>query len=104
VTEFVVAPVSALAEGEARGFTVEGRELVLCKVDGVVCALSGICTHEDLPLDGGEVEDGVLSCPWHGAQYDVLTGRVLALPAVRPLRVFRSRVDECGLVRVEIDD
>lgn len=99
-----MAPISAVAEGEARAFTVEGRELVLCKVDGEVCALAGICTHEDLPLDGGTVEDGVLTCPWHGAKYDVRTGRVLALPAVRPLRVYRARVEEGGHVRVEIDD
>ena len=99
-----MAPLSALAEGEARAFYAHGQEIVLCLLDGEVCALDGICTHEDLPLDGGLVEGGVLTCPWHGARYDVRTGRVLALPAVRPLQVYRSRVDGEGRVHVEIDD
>lgn len=101
--EHDVAPLSALVEGEARAFRVNGEEVVLCRHEGEVSALHGICTHEDLPLDGGHVEDGVLTCPWHGARYDVRTGRVLALPAVRPLRVYRSRVDDDGRVHVEIN-
>jgi len=104
VSEHEVARLSTLPEGEARAFEVAGERVVLCRADAEVCALHGICTHEDRPLDGGLVEDGVLTCPWHGARYDVRTGRVLALPAVRPLRVYRSRVEDEGSVHVEIDD
>lgn len=104
MSEHDVAPLSALSEGEARGFQVNGEEIILCRLKDEVCVLHGICTHEDLPLDGGTVEDGVLTCPWHGARYDVRTGRVLALPAVRPLQVYRSRVDDDGRVRVEMGD
>ena len=99
-----IAPLSALAEGEARAFDIDGDEIVLCKFEGEVCALHGICTHEDLPLDGGLIEDGVLTCPWHGAKYDIRTGRVLALPAVRPLKVYSSRVDDDGRVHVDMSD
>lgn len=104
MSEHFVAVVRAVPEHEAAGFTVAGREIVLCRVNGVVCALSGICTHEDLPLDGGTIENGVLTCPWHGARYDVRTGRVRALPAVRPLRTYDVRVDEQGRIHVDIDD
>jgi nitrite reductase/ring-hydroxylating ferredoxin subunit len=72
--EIDVAALSAVPEGEARGFEVEGEEIVLCNVDGEIYALQGMCTHEDLPLDGGEVEDGVLTCEWHGAAFDVCSG------------------------------
>ena len=68
--EFLVSPRSALSTTEARAFIVGGREIVLCDVDGEVYALDGICTQEDLPLDGGENDDGVLECPWLGADYD----------------------------------
>lgn len=104
MTRFRVARAEAVTEGEAHAVTVEGHEIVLCRVEGRVCALSGICTHEDLPLAGGPVEDGVLTCPWHGARYEVRTGRVLALPALRPLRVYPVDVDGDGAVHVEIDD
>ena len=104
MSEHDVAPLSALAEGEARAFEVNGEEVVLCRYEGEVCALHGICTHEDLSLDGGEVQDGVLTCPWHGARYDIRTGRVLALPAIRPLKVYRSRVNDEGRVVIDLGD
>src|SRR5690606_24907051 len=86
--EVRVAKRSAVSATEARAFEVAGREILLCEVEGEVYALDGICTHEDLPLDGGEVEDGILECPWHGARYEVCTGQVRALPATRPLRTY----------------
>jgi 3-phenylpropionate/trans-cinnamate dioxygenase ferredoxin subunit len=97
--EVDVAALSAVPEGEARGFEVEGVEIVLCNVDGEIYALQGMCTHEDLPLDGGEVEDGVLTCEWHGAAFDVCSGAARTLPATRALRTFDARV-EGGRIRV----
>ena len=101
--EYLVSPRSALSTTEARAFTVGGREIVLCDVDGEVYALDGICTHEELPLDGGEIDDGLLECPWHGAVYEVCSGRVRALPATRPLQTFPVRVDAEGNVFVTIE-
>lgn len=102
--EVRAASRSAVSASEARAFLVEGREIVLCDVDGEIYALGGICTHEDLPLDGGEVEDGILECPWHGARYEVCTGRVCALPATRPLRTYPVRVAPDGGVYVTIPE
>lgn len=98
-----VAHRSDLSSTEARTFTVEGREIALCEVEGEVYALDGICTHEDLSLEGSEVDDGILECPWHGATYDACTGRVRGLPAIRPLQTFPVRVDEKGNVFVTIE-
>ncbi len=89
-------------EGEAVALEVDGHSVVLCRVEGEICALSAICTHEDRSLAGGEVEDGVVTCPWHGARFDVRTGRVLALPALRPLETFPVRVDAEGWVHVNV--
>src|SRR5687767_3610993 len=51
--EFEVTRITAVPEGEARGFTVAREEIVLCNVDGEIYALQGMCSHEELPLDGG---------------------------------------------------
>lgn len=102
--EIRAANRSAVSDVEVRAFTVAGREIVLCEVDGEIYALDGICTHEDLPLDGGEVEDGIVECPWHGARYEACTGRVRALPATRPLQAYPVRVDEAGDVFVTLPD
>ena len=101
--EHLVTQRSNISDTEARAFTVAGRELVLCDVEGEIYALDGICTHEDLPLDGGEIDDGILECPWHGATYEVCTGRVRGLPAITPLQSFPVRVDDEGNVFVDIE-
>ena len=90
--EIDVAALSAVPEGEARGFELEGKEIVLCNVEGEIYALQGMCTHQDLPLDGGEVEDGILTCEWHGAEFDVCSGSARTLPATRGLRTYEARV------------
>lgn len=101
--EYEVTRITAVPEGEARGFTVSGEEIVLCNVEGEIYALQGICTHEELPLDGGEIEDGILTCEWHGAQFDACTGEVRGLPATRSLKTYPARVDDEGRVFVTVD-
>lgn len=102
IRELDVAAITAVPEGEARGFDLEGQEIVLCNVDGEFYALQGKCTHQDLPLDGGEIEDGVVTCEWHGAEFDVCSGKALALPAVTGLRVYETRVEN-GRIYVKLD-
>ncbi len=103
MAEHEAAKTSAVPEGEARGFTVGGREIVLCNVEGEIYALEGTCTHEELPLDGGEVEDGTLTCEWHGATFDVCSGHATGLPATAPLKTYPTRVDDEGRIFVDIE-
>jgi nitrite reductase/ring-hydroxylating ferredoxin subunit len=102
MAEFEVTRVSSLSENEARGFKVGREEIVLCLLEGEVYAFQGECSHEALPLDGGEIEDGVLTCEWHGAQFDIRTGAVCSPPASVPLRGFSTRVDDLGRVFVTL--
>jgi nitrite reductase/ring-hydroxylating ferredoxin subunit len=102
MAEIEVAKLTAVPEGEARGFTAAGREIVLCNVEGEIYALEGTCSHEELPLDGGEVEDGTLTCDWHGATFDVCTGRATGLPATEGLKVYPTRVDGEGRIFVDV--
>lgn len=101
--EYDVAPLSDVRQDEAREYTVGGREIVLCNVEGEIYALQGMCSHEELPLDGGEVDGTTLVCNWHGATYDICTGRATGLPATEPLQTFATRVDD-GRVFVTIPD
>ena len=101
--EYEVATIGDIPEAEAREYTIGGREIVLCNVEGEIYALQGMCSHEDLPLDGGEVDGTELMCNWHGATYDVCTGRATGLPATEPLQTFETRVDD-GRVFVTIPE
>lgn len=99
-----VVMANSISENEARGFEVEGQEIVFMRVDGEIRAFAGMCTHERLPLDGGDIEDGVLTCCWHGARFDARTGQALALPAVKKLQQYDTRIGEDGRVYVTLPD
>jgi nitrite reductase/ring-hydroxylating ferredoxin subunit len=86
-TEYVeVAHLDDVRIGEIRRFVVDGSVRILVRLEDGVHALDGICTHQHAELAQGEVEDGVLWCPLHGAGYDVATGSVMSSPAVDGLR------------------
>jgi nitrite reductase/ring-hydroxylating ferredoxin subunit len=52
-----------------------GRIIAVFNVDGQFYALDGICPHAGGPLGQGRLAGGVVTCPWHGWQFDVTSGR-----------------------------
>lgn len=94
MTEFIkVAQVSDLEDGELLGFEVDGEPICLARVDGDVYAFTDNCTHIGGPLNEGELDGEVLTCPWHGAQFNVRTGKVLRGPARQDIQTYAVRVD-----------
>ncbi len=63
------------AEGRVQTSTVDGRSIALTRCGGRVGALDNHCPHQGGPLGEGSIEGGLLRCPWHGYDYDPLTGR-----------------------------
>ncbi len=61
-------------------------------VDGQVFALDNTCTHRGGPLAEGEVSGHEVTCPWHGATFDVRTGEVVGPPAQRAVARYGVRV------------
>jgi len=79
MSEFVpVCKVEDVPAGEARQFKVNGTEIALARVqDGECYAIGGRCTHLRAQLGKGELEGTVLTCPWHGSQFEVTTGKLV---------------------------
>jgi 3-phenylpropionate/trans-cinnamate dioxygenase ferredoxin subunit len=71
--------------------------------DGELRAIEDRCSHDDGPLCEGdwEPDECVVTCPRHGARFDLATGRPLSLPAFQPVAVFPVRVED-GIVQVEL--
>ena len=69
-----VAEPDALAEDSVTTVKAGGKVLALTRCKGRYGALDGICPHRGGPLGQGSIEDGWLICPWHGNDYDALTG------------------------------
>jgi nitrite reductase/ring-hydroxylating ferredoxin subunit len=70
-----VASVSDVAPGTGKEFVVAGRIVALFHLDSGFHALDGICPHAGGPLAQGFIRGDVVTCPWHGWQFDVTTGR-----------------------------
>ncbi len=68
--------------GTIREFAVDGKTIALANVDGSFHAINNTCLHRGGPLGQGELEGKVVTCPWHGWQYDVTTGKVTMNPSV----------------------
>ena len=80
-----------LVEDTPLGVVVDGIPVCLVRTGGEVFAVHDECTHEAVRLSEGEVVDGVIECWRHGSCFDLRTGAVLNLPAVRPVAVYPVR-------------
>ncbi len=87
-----VASTSEIAAGQARLVTVKSKEIVLFYVECTFFALNNACTHEEGPLAEGEVLGHEVTCPWHGAKFDIRTGEVLGPPAYEDVARYNVRV------------
>jgi nitrite reductase (NADH) small subunit len=81
--EIRVAAVSDIPPGAAREFTVGERVVALFNVDGTIYALDGICRHAGGPIGKGSLQGDVVTCPWHGWQYNVKSGQHCLTPRIR---------------------
>jgi nitrite reductase/ring-hydroxylating ferredoxin subunit len=70
-----IAAEGEVAPGECNEFVAGERIVALFNVDGAYYALDGICPHQGGPLGKGSLSGCIVTCPWHGFQFDVITGQ-----------------------------
>lgn len=88
-----VAQTAELAPGQAKAIESNGHAIALLNVDGTYYAIGNECTHVGGPLAEGSVAGGMVTCPWHGASFDVQTGKVLSPPAAEDVPTYPVRVE-----------
>jgi 3-phenylpropionate/trans-cinnamate dioxygenase ferredoxin subunit len=89
-------PVCTLAElGEDTAVSVNIGDEPVCvaRSEGKFYALRDVCSHAEIALSDGEIEDGTVECWLHGSRFELATGRPLGLPANRPVPTYPVRVD-----------
>lgn len=96
-----VGSVGDFTDDSLTAMTVAGQEIVLVRHQGSFYAVPDRCTHARKPLHDGSLEDGKLVCCYHGARFDLETGRG-TLPAIKPLQRYAVTV-EGDDVMVELD-
>ena len=103
MSDVPIGSAEAFAEGVGTLVEVDDERIAVFRVDGELWAIADRCSHAEASLSEGEVFDHEVECPRHGAVFDVRTGMPLSLPATKPVRTYRTRVDESGFVAVQID-
>jgi nitrite reductase (NADH) small subunit len=94
MSQFIkVATSSEVASGQAKLIEINGKEIGLFNVDGAFHAIDNTCTHVGGPLCEGEIEGAQVTCPWHGAVFDVTTGNVLGPPAPENVTRYNVRTE-----------
>lgn len=94
MSEFIkVATTDEVPPGQAKLVEVNGNEIALFNVDGSFHAIDNSCTHVGGPLCEGELAGAEVTCPWHGAVFDVTSGQVLGPPAASNVSRYNVRVD-----------
>ena len=87
-----VATTNEIEPGKARLFDVKGKPIALFNVDGQFFAVDNACTHRGGPLAEGAISGHEVTCPWHGARFDVRTGEVAGPPAQKGVARYGVRV------------
>jgi NAD(P)H-dependent nitrite reductase small subunit len=70
-----VARRSDIPEGTGKSIEAGGKRIAVFNISGEFHAIDDACLHRGGPLGEGEVEEAVVTCPWHLWQFDVTTGR-----------------------------
>ena len=80
-------------DGSAIRVVIDGMPVAIVRSDGEVYAIQDVCSHANVPLSEGEIEDTTIECWLHGSRFDLVTGRPTGLPATQPVPVYPVKLD-----------
>ncbi|MEW2132372.1 MULTISPECIES: non-heme iron oxygenase ferredoxin subunit [unclassified Streptomyces] len=85
--------LSELSEDTPKRVELDGTPVSVVKTEGEVYAIYDICSHANVSLSEGEVEDGQIECWLHGSCFDLRTGKPSGPPATRPVPVYPVKIE-----------
>ena len=97
-----VADVGELSPGEKKQTDLDGLEVALFNIDGEYYAIEDICTHEGAPLAHGKLAGEEITCPRHGARFNIKTGAALCMPAFESVDCYPVKIEGNDIL-VEVD-
>jgi nitrite reductase (NADH) small subunit len=87
------AKINEIAPGTIHELEVGGKTIALANVGGRFHAIENTCLHQGGPLGEGELEGSIVTCPWHGWQFDLTNGKIVQNPAVPGLACYEVRLE-----------
>ena len=98
-----IAATAEVPPGYATVVEAGDLSLAVCNVDGEFFVIDDHCTHDNGPLGEGQLYGDQIECPRHGARFNVRTGKVTRMPAVRPVRTYPITVED-GAIYIDVED
>ena len=77
-----------VADDSAIHVDIAGKPICIAMSQGELYAIYDVCSHADVPLSQGDVEDCTVECWLHGSRFDLRTGKPTGLPATRPVPIY----------------
>lgn len=88
----VVTGADELSDPGKMVVEIDDRFVILCKVAGEFYCIDDVCTHDGGTFGEGELYEHAISCPRHGAKFDIRTGQALLMPATEPTVAHKVKV------------
>lgn len=88
-----IAHVSDIPPNTGLRVEIDDFPIAVWNVDGELYATADTCSHEEASLSEGDVWDGRIECPMHGAQFDPASGEAVTPPAIMPIATFPLRIE-----------
>jgi 3-phenylpropionate/trans-cinnamate dioxygenase ferredoxin subunit len=99
---FSIASLSEIPPGGRKSVIIDETPALLLRIGDDFYCIEDVCTHDGQPLTDGPVADCQITCPRHGARFDLRTGKPTRMPATEPVRTFAVEVrGEDVVVRVK---
>lgn len=94
-------PAEEVIPGGKKAAKINGVWVLVCHSNDQLFAVSNVCSHQTKPLVSGRVRNCTITCPVHGAKFNLETGEALNLPATRPIDTYAVRVVD-GWIEVQV--
>ncbi len=95
---FVAANINEFNDGQMKSVSIDGNEILLCKIGNNYFALGANCTHYGAPLADGVLSGDRIICPWHHACFNAKTGDRIEPPANDSLPKYETKIDGDNLI------
>ena len=92
---------SEIPPGTCKLGLVGDKQVAIFNVDGQFYATQAECTHRGGPLCEGALWGTIVTCPWHGSEFDVRNGEVVTPPAEDPLKTYAVQVEDGKIILSE---
>lgn len=99
----IIAKLDQLTEGKIHSFSTRNFDIALVNRNGNIYAFEDICSHDGGHISEGELDGEKVICPRHFAEFDILSGKALCMPATQSIEVFPVRIKD-GMVEVLLEE